>query len=280
MTQLRQRMLTDMRLRNYSPQTQKVYVQHVARCARYFGRSPDELSAEDLREYQTYLVDTCSLSRAYISQCTAALRFFYRVTLSRADADCALVLPRVKRKQPVVLSREEVSRVLQGARNPKHRAMLMTGYAAGLRVSELTHLKLSDIDSKRMVIVVRQGKGEKDRTVMLSKRLLEVLRVYWKYHRPRVWLFPGWPADSPISERSVQKVCVRAAAAAGLTKHVTVHTLRHSFATHLLNNGADLRSVQELLGHQSLSTTQVYTHLSAQRLREAYDGAHPRAEAG
>jgi integrase/recombinase XerD len=267
MTELRQRMETDMRLRNYSPRTQQVYVRHVARCARYFGRSPDQLSAEDLRQYQKYLIEDRSASRPYIAQCVAALRFFYRVTLSRADVESVLILPRFKRRLPVVLSREEVARLLTAVRNPKHHAMLMTGYAAGLRVSEITHLRPGDVDSTRMVIVVRQGKGGRDRTVMLSRRLLEVLRAYWACYRPRVWLFPGRSDDTPISERSVQKVCVQAAAAAGLTKHVTVHVLRHSFATHLMEAGIDLRMIQVLLGHGSLSTTAIYTHVSTDRLR-------------
>lgn len=267
MTELRQRMETDMRLRNYSPRTQAVYIRHVARCARHFGRSPDQLSAEDLREYQTYLLEQRGVSRAYIAQCVAALRFFYRVTLGRTDMHSVLILPRWKRGLPVVLSREEVSRLFRAVSNPKHHAMLMTGYAAGLRVSEITHLRPTDVDSTRMVIIVRQGKGGRDRTVMLSKRLLEVLRAYWACYRPRVWLFPGQPDGRPISERSVQKVCVRAATAAGLTKHVTVHTLRHSFATHLMEAGVDLRMIQVLLGHGSLGTTAIYTHVSTDRLR-------------
>jgi integrase/recombinase XerD len=267
MTQLRQRMETDLRLRNYSPRTQHVYVQQVARCAQHFAKSPAELSAEELRAYQCYLLDTRSVSRSYFAQSISALRFFYGVTLGKPEMLVALTYPRLRRRLPIVLSREEVTRVLAVAENPKHRAMLMTAYAAGLRVSELTHLKPADIDSQRMVVLVRQGKGGKDRTVMLSKRLLEVLRIYWKSFRPQLWLFPGNIRNQPITARSVQHVCSRAGAAAGLSKRVTVHVLRHSFATHLLEAGIDLRVIQMLLGHSSLRTTGIYTHVSTERLR-------------
>lgn len=268
MTPLRRRMLTDLRVRNYAPSTQKLYVSHVARFAAHFGRSPAELGAEQVRAYQRYLVDEKKVSWSYFNQAVCALRFLYRVTLDRPGMIEHLPFPRKERRLPTVLSTEEVVRFFDAISNLKHRALLLTVYAAGLRVSEVVSLRVADIDSKRMVIHVRQAKGNKDRLVMLSPVLLEALRRYCRLARPHDWLFPGQDPTRPLTTRTVQRVCRKASDAAGLSKRVTVHTLRHSFATHLLESGADLRVIQTLLGHSSLRTTSIYTHVSTQRLKE------------
>lgn len=279
MTPLRQRMLEDLRVRNYSPRTQATYIQHVARFAAHFGRSPDELTKEDIRSYLVHLVEAKRVSWSWFNQAVCALRFLYRVTLDRGDIVPHIPYPRTPKKLPVVLSAEEVARLLGAVRNPKHRAVLSTIYAAGLRISEALALKVSDIDSERMVITVRQGKGRKDRTVMLSPQLLEVLRGYARQARPRDWLFPGRRGERPLHTSAVQRACAEARAAAGLGKRATVHTLRHSFATHLLEGGTDLRLIQTLLGHRSIKTTAIYTHVSAQRLQDTRS-PFDRLEAG
>jgi site-specific recombinase XerD len=267
MTPLRQRMLEDLRVRNYSEKTQAIYIQQVVRFAAHFHRSPDRLGAEEIRTYLVHLVETERVSWSRFNQAVCALRFFYRVTLGRGDLVPDIPFPRTSKKLPVVLSADEVARLLRAVRHSKHRAVLVTIYAAGLRISEALALKLSDIDSERMVIHVRQGKGRKDRTVMLSPQLLTLLRDYARQFRPREWLFPGRIAGQPLHASAVQRACAQARMAAGLGKHATVHTLRHSFATHLLEAGTDLRLIQTLLGHQSLKTTALYTHVSAQRLQ-------------
>lgn len=268
MTPLRQRMLEDLRIRNYSSKTQTIYIHHVARFAAHFGRSPDQLTTEHIRTYLVHLVETERVSWSSFNQAVCALRFFYRVTLARADIVPYIPFPRASKKLPTVLSAEEVARLLGAVRSPKHRAVLVTIYATGLRISEALALKVSDIDPERMVITVRQGKGRKDRTVMLSPQLLEVLRSYARLARPREWLFPGRRPDQPLHASAVQRACAQARAAAGIDKHATVHTLRHSFATHLLEGGTDLRLIQTLLGHRSIKTTAIYTHVSAERLHD------------
>lgn len=268
MTLLRKRMLEDLRVRNYSPKTQEIYIRHVARFARHFGRSPDQLTAEDIRTYLVHLVESERVSWSSFNQAACALRFFYLVTLGRGDLVPHIPFPRTPKKLPTVLSTEEVARLLRAVPNLKHRALLITIYATGLRISEALALKVTDIDSERMVITVRQGKGFKDRTVMLSPQLLEVLRRYARQFRPRDWLFPGSRPDQPIHATVVQRACAQARLVAGLSKPATVHTLRHSFATHLLEAGTDLRLIQTLLGHRSLKTTAIYTHVSAQRLHD------------
>jgi site-specific recombinase XerD len=267
MTELRERMLTDLRLRYYSPKTQKVYVDHVARFAAFFGRAPDQLGREEIRRYHTYVVEQRHCSPSYVAQLVAALRFLYGTTLERDDVLPALPYPRRAQTLPTVLSREEVAQLLRVVRNLKHRALLTTAYSAGLRVAELTHLRITDIDSQRMVIHVRHAKGQKDRFVMLAESLVSVLREYWRRFRPHEWLFPGQDPQRPLADRTAQRVCTVAARKAGLRKHVTVHTLRHSFATHLLEAGADLRVIQMLLGHSSLRTTARYLHVSTHRLQ-------------
>ena len=267
MTALRQRMIDDLRIRNYSPKTEAVYIRCVARFASHFGQSPDQLGAEQIREYLIHLVETRRASWSAFNQTVNALRFLYRVTLGRGELVPYIPFPRGEKKLPTVLSSEEVGRLLNVLSNPKHRAALMTAYAAGLRVSEVVALKLTDIDADRMLIHVRRAKGAKDRTVMLSVQLLAVLREYARLYHPRTWLFPGGNPGQPLSARSLQKICVHARQAAGISKRVTTHTLRHSFATHLLESGTDLRIIQTLLGHSSLSTTAIYTHVSAHRLQ-------------
>jgi integrase/recombinase XerD len=267
MSELRSRMLADLRVRNYAPRTQAIYVARVAEMARYFNRSPADLSYEDVRGYLRYLKEERGVSRSWLVQVIAALRFLYRETLDRPTMVPRLRYPRSKRRQPVVLSREEVARLLEAIRNVKHRTVAMTLYGAGLRVSEALGLTLKDIDSARMVITVRRGKGDKDRQVVLSEVLLDQLRSYWRAYRPCRWLFPGQDPRRPLVGRTVQRAVKQGARGAGITKAVTPHVLRHSFATHLLESGTDLRVIQALLGHRSLRTTQIYTHVTTERLR-------------
>ena len=221
----------------------------------------------EVRAYLVFLVEEKHVSWSYYGQAICALRFLYRVTLGKDWVVKGVVSPKKEMKLPVVLSPAEVAQFLGAITSLKHRAILMTAYAAGLRVSEVVALQVDDIDSRRMVIRVRQGKGHKDRYVMLSPRLLAVLREYWKAVRPTHWLFPGQVPDRPFTAKSVWQACVQAGRDAGLGKHVTVHTLRHSFATHLLEGGTNIRTIQLLLGHRSLRTTAVYTHVSAATLQ-------------
>ena len=258
MTPLRQRMLEDMGIRNLAENTQSAYLQQVAAYARYFGRSPDQLGPEEIRTYQLYLMEVRALTPSSICVATGALRFLYKVTLKRSWAVEEIPMPKRPRKLPEILSPEEVMHFLNAIINHKHRAILMTAYAAGLRVSEATHLKVTDIDSQRMMLRVEQGKGMKDRYVMLSPRLLDVLRTYWKSARPTQWMFPGEVPGQPITREAVGLACQKARRDSGITKPITPHSLRHAFATHLLESGADLRTIQLLLGHRSLATTARY----------------------
>jgi integrase/recombinase XerD len=266
MTPLRQRMLEDLRIRNYAERTQGIYVLQVARFAKHFGKSPKDLGREEIRSYLLHLIDG-GISLCQYKQAISALRFLYRVTLRREDLLVFVPYPRSEKRLPVVLSPEEVRAVLGAVTNRKHRTLLMTIYAAGLRVSEAVALKVEDIDSARMLIQVRQGKGRKDRQVMLSPVLLRTLREYARWHRPVLWLFPGASPDQPLRVGSVQKICKGAALRAGIGKKVTPHTLRHCFATHMLESGSDLRLIQTLLGHGSVRTTQLYTHVATPRIQ-------------
>lgn len=267
MTPLRQRMLDDMRVRNFAPRTIKSYVEQVAQFARYFGRSPEQLGAEEIRRYQIHLVQEKKVAWSTLNQAVCALRFLYRVTLAQDWAVTHIPYARRPKRLPTVLSADEVQRLLACVQFLKARLVLSTAYAAGLRISEATHLKVTDLDSSRMMIRIRQGKGAKDRCVPLSRRLLEELRAYWRLERPADWLFPGGhDRREPIHPSSVQRVCHQAAQAAGINKHVTPHTLRHSFATHLLEAGVDLPAIQRLLGHRSVQTTMIYLHVRQQRL--------------
>jgi site-specific recombinase XerD len=262
MTALRQRMLEDMRIRNLTDNTQKEYVRSVAAFAKHFGKSPDRLTPEDIRTYQLYLLNEKGLSPSSLNIAVCALRFFYHVTLRVKWDIQAIPYAREPKKLPVILSRGEVARLLSVVRDLKHRTVLMTAYAAGLRVSEVTRLRIEDIDSQRMCIRVVQGKGHKDRYVMLSEKLLVHLRRYWRAYRPRPWLFPDRSQRGPLPISTVQSVCRRARIDAGIEKPVTPHTLRHCFATHLLEAKTDLRTIQVLMGHRSLSTTAIYLRVA------------------
>ncbi len=262
MSPLRQRMIEDMTVRNLSPATQRSYVHAVAKFSRYFGRSPDRLGLEDVRAFQVHLIAK-GISWPALNQTVCALRFFYGVTLGQAEIPERIPYAREPRTLPVVLSADEVVRFLEAVPSLKTRTALTTAYAAGLRASEAVGLKVGDIDSGRMVIRVEHGKGGKDRYVMLSPQLLRILRTYWRLARPKRWLFPGRDESAPIDVTVLHAACRSARAAARLDKRVTVHTLRHSFTTHLLESGTDIRIIQVLLGHRSLTTTARYTQVSA-----------------
>jgi len=270
MTALRRRMIEDMTLRNFAPHTIQVYVERVATFARYYNVSPQDLGPEQIRAYLLYLVQERHVSWSYFNQARCALQFLYRVTLGKDWVVAAVACPKQQKKLPIILSLDELVRFFGAVTNLKHRAILMTTYAAGLRLSEVRHLRVDDIDSQRMVIRIRQAKGHKDRYVMLSPRLLAILRQYWKAVRPRHYLFPGADPDRPINPRTVQEVCRAALRASGIKKEVSVHTLRHSFATHLLEAGTDLRTIQILLGHQNLGTTARYLHVSTAALKATH----------
>jgi site-specific recombinase XerD len=264
MTPLRRRMLEDMQLRNLAPATQRNYILHVARFAKHYGKSPEHLDLEDIRQFHLHLLNDRHYSPEAVNQSVSAIKFLYRVTLEMPWSNEHF--PRAKRphKLPVVLSHEEVVRFFDYVPSLRYRAALMACYGAGLRVSEAVALKISDVDSQRMLLRIEQGKGHKDRYAMLSPRLLEVLRVWWRASRPEYWLFPSWRSGRHLNQASLQTACREAALRAGFTKRVTVHTLRHSFATHLLENGTDIRVIQVLLGHSQIDTTAVYTRVSPQ----------------
>ncbi|HEV2335039.1 MAG TPA: site-specific integrase [Stellaceae bacterium] len=266
-TPLRQRMIGDMKVRNMSPLTQGAYVRSVKNFSAFFGRSPDTLTFEDVRTYRLRLISLGKKPQT-INQIVCALRFFYAVTLRKPEAKTELPLARRADILPAVLSPEEVARFLSVISNVKHRAAFATIYAAGLRVSEVAALKVGDIDSQRMVIHIRQGKGSKDRFVMLSELLLGILRTYWRAERPKEWLFPGSNHERPITTRALQLACHTAAEAAELDKKVTVHTLRHCFATHLLERGVDIRVIQDLLGHRHITATSRYARVAINTIRQ------------
>ena len=268
MSILRQKMTEDLQIRNYSSHTIEAYIRCVANFAAHFGKSPDLFTPADIRDYQLFLVQQRQVSWATLVQTVCALRFFYRQTLGHKWMIEFIPYPRRVKKLPLVLSQEEVLTLLETPTNLKHQAILTTIYAAGLRVSEAANLLVSDIDSGRQVIAVRQGKGQKDRFVILSPKLLELLRRYWRIYRPTPYLFEGDIPGCPINRGSINSLCQRAASAAKLSKPVTPHSLRHSFATHLLEAGTDLRTIQLLLGHNSLRTTAVYLHISNLALRQ------------
>jgi site-specific recombinase XerD len=265
MTELRQRMIEDLRIRNYSPRTIECYTGCVAAFARYFGKSPAHLKPEHIRAYQAYLVETKHASWSVFNQTVCALRFLYATTLQRPGLIEHIPFPRQPKRLPVVLSRAELARFFAAVSNLKHRTVLMTMYAAGLRLSEALGLRLSDVDSARQCLRVAQGKGQKDRYTILAPGLLEQLRTYWRLTRPRTWLFPGRPPEQPLTATAIQRRCAPAARRAKLAKRVSTHTMRHCFATHLLEAGTDLRTIQQLLGHRSLETTAVYLHVATAR---------------
>jgi site-specific recombinase XerD len=256
----------DLQLRNYSPRTQQVYVHHLAHFARHFGRSPAQLGPEEIRTYQLHLLHDKRASWSSFNQAVCALRFLYRVTLRAPFAVEMIPYGKKPRTLPAVLSRDEVAQLFALVPQPVERLILQTAYACGLRASEVLRLRVADIDSGRRVLWVRQGKGGKDRGVPLSPALLEALRAHWQRLRPTTWLFPGQTPSGQRSLGALQRVCRRAVRAAGFTKKVSLHTLRHSYATHLLEAGVDLVTIQRLLGHRDLQTTARYLHLTAPQL--------------
>jgi integrase/recombinase XerD len=263
MSPLRRRMIEDMTIRNLSPATQQSYLHAVSKFSQYFGRSPDQLGLEDVRAFQVHLASK-GVSWGSLNQTVCALRFFYGVTLGEATIPERIPYAREPRKLPTVLSADEVVQFLESVSSLKARVALTTAYAAGLRVSEVAALKVADVDRRRMVMRIEHGKGGKERYVMLSGALLGILRSYWRLARPPVFLFPGRTSDTPIDPTVLHAACRSAAAAAGLDKRVSVHVLRHSFATHLLESGVDIRIIQVLLGHENLSTTARYARVSTQ----------------
>ncbi len=264
---LRRRMIEDMTVRNFVEKTQKDYIRAVKNLTMFLGRSLDTATPEDLRRYQLHLTGT-GVRPPTINGTVTALRFFFTVTLDRADAIKPLTFVAEPHKIPVVLSPEEVARFLEAAPGPKYKAALSAAYGAGLRVSEVVSLKVSAIDSKRMMLRIEQGKGCKDRHAMLSPQLLELLRDWYRISRPQVWLFPGQNPVNPMTTRQLNRACHAAAHMAEITKRVTPHTLRHSFATHLLEQHIDIRVIQVLLGHAKLDTTALYTRVATNTIRE------------
>ncbi len=263
---LRRRMIEDMTIRNFDQRTQQSYIRSVRTCCRYCDRTPAELTFEDIRRYQLHLTQ-CGLSPASINGAMVALRFFFRVTLKRPDAVDYIPIVRQPQRLPVVLTQEEVARLLQAATSLKWRTALSVAYGAGLRASEVVGLKVSDIDSRRMRIRVEQGKGRRDRDALLSPDLLASLRNWWKVARPPVWLFTSRVTPfNAVTPRSLNRAFHEAVARAGIKKPVCLHTLRHCFATHLLEQNIDIRVIQVLLGHKKLETTAVYTHIASKTL--------------
>jgi integrase/recombinase XerD len=264
---LRQRMIDDMTIRKMASKTQAAYIRAVKNFTIFLGRSPDTASSEDLRRFQLHLASS-GVSAPTQNATVTALRFFFAVTLGRRGATDHLPFVRQPRKLPVVLSLDEVARLLDAAPNLKYKAALSVTYGAGLRASEVVSLKLADIDSTRMVIRVEQGKGRKDRYALLSPPLLDLLRAWWREGRPQGWLFPGQNPINPLTTRQLNRACHAAAEAAGIDKRVSLHTLRHSFATHLLEQKVDVRIIQVLLGHKKLETTALYAQVATRTLRE------------
>lgn len=271
MTQLRNKMLEEIQRRNYSHRTARTYVRIVRDFAEYFHQPPDKLGPEQIRQYQAHLFRTKKLAPATVSQYVSALRFLFVKTLRRHFLAEYIPFPKSRKRLPTVLSPEEVTRLIDAACNLYHRTLLMTLYSTAARRAELCRLKVQDIDSQRMMLRINQGKGGRDREVPLSPKLLETLRVYFRWMRPTTFLFPGTVrgvrADVPISVNTVWLACRQAAQKAGITKRLSPHSLRHSCASHLLEAGADLRTIQVLLGHSRLEHTLIYLHLSPKHLR-------------
>lgn len=263
MTTLRQRMTEDMQVRNLALNTQTCYVQQVSQFARHFDKSPEQLGPEDIRTYQVYLTNEKKLAPGSILIAVAALRFLYKVSLKKAwSVEDVIPAPKKPQTLPIVLSPEEVRQFLDCVGSTKHRAILTTCYATGLRISEAVRLTAPDIDSQRMVIRVDQGKGQKDRYVMLSPKLLKILRDWWRVEKPHPWLFPGDISGQHISTEAVEQACQKARHLCTIPKPITPHSLRHAFAVHLLEAGTDIRTIQLLLGHRSLATTARYLRIA------------------
>jgi integrase/recombinase XerD len=272
-THLRKMMLEELQRRNYSQTTVNAYLKIVESFAKHFGRPPDQLGPEQIRAYQVYLLKERKLGARTVGHHTAALRFFFCRTLKRAYTVEDVPYPKKGKSLPIILTQEEAIRLIDSASNLFHRAMLMTIYSTGMRRAEMCNLKVEDIDSDRMLIQIRQGKNRQDRAVPLSPKLLETLREYWRWMKPKTYLFPGTVnglrADKPITPKVLWEACREAAQRAGITKAVRPHLLRHSFATHLVEGGADLPTVQAILGHADLKPTSIYLHMSERHLRAA-----------
>jgi len=266
-TPLRKRMLEDLQIRNYAPGTVAAYIRNVAEFAKYFGKSPDLLGTEQIREYQLYLINEKQVSLSSYILAVCALRFLYFNTLHVPVTVDRIPLPRYEKKLPMILSPAEVKLLLEAPKDLAYKTMLSTMYAAGIRVSEVAHLHVSDIDSQRGVIWIRSGKGHKDRQGLLPPKLLQLLRAYFRWRRPKDWLFPGKKPGRPISCRAIYRACRQAALDAGISKPIHPHSLRHAFATHLLDAGVNLRSIQILLGHSNLATTARYLHVTDTAVR-------------
>jgi len=264
---LRRRMIEDMAIRQFGEKTRRAYIRQVRAFTAFLGRSPDRAEPEDLRRYQLHLA-SCGASYARMNLASTALRFFFHVTLGRPGFTDRMARIAAPERLPVVLSPEEVALLLAHAPGLKYRAALSLAYGCGLRVSEIVNLKVADIDSARMLIRVEQGKGRKDRFAMLSPDLLDLLRQWWRAKRPRGWLFPGQQPVEPITARQLNRACHAAAQAAKLDKRISMHTLRHSFATHLLERHTDIRVIQVLLGHRKLDSTVLYTRVALKTIRE------------
>ena len=271
MTHLRKIMLEELERRNYTQSTIRHYLSFVERFARHFGKSPDKLGPEHLRSYQAYLLRERKLCPGTVENHVAALRFFFVRTLNRHEFRQFLPYPKVRKKLPKILSREEVAQLIDASSDLFQRTLLMVLYGTGMRRAEIARLKITDIDSRRMIIHVVNGKGSKDRDLPLSPALLETLRAHWRWLKPRTYLFPSRmhrDTEQPITDKIVWRACTEAAKRAGLRKRVTPHLVRHSWATHLLEAGTNLRTIQLLLGHEDLEVTARYLHLSAQHLQQ------------
>jgi site-specific recombinase XerD len=262
---LRQRMIDDMTVRSFDPRTQSGYIRAMKKLAEFLGRSPDTASAEDLRQFQIHLRQT-GVPAPTVNVTVSALRFFYRITLDKPEVVRHLAVVPKAHRLPVVLSPDEVTRLLEAASGPKYKAAFSLAYGAGLRVAEIASVKVSDIDSKRMLVRIEQGKRRKDRYGILSPKMLKLLRDWWLIERPKVWLFPGQDPVKPLSTRQLTRAVHEAARRAGIDKRVSPHTLRHSFATHLLEEHVDIRVIQVLLGHAKLETTALYTRVATRTI--------------
>lgn len=268
MNTLREQMMEELQLRGLTPKTQKIYLREVSNYAKYFDKSPEELGEKELREYLLYLLNERKLAKGTYRFYYQGLKFLYKHTLKREDVVEKIRCPRGQKKLPVVLDLAEIKAMLSVIENLKHRALLTITYSAGLRVSEAAKLKVTDIDSKRMMVRVRQGKGGKDRYSILSQSALELLRRYWRQYRPKEWLFEGKEDGTHVCYTAIRNIFVEAKKRAGITKPASIHTLRHSFATHLIEAGTSLHHVQLLLGHRSPTTTTVYLHVSKMNLAQ------------
>jgi len=265
---LREKMVREMQVRGMAPATQEAYLRAVRALAKHYRRAPDQIGPEEVKAYLHYLLQERQQHGSTVSLAGAALRFFYREVLGRPEAALAIPVSRVPKRLPEVLSAEEITRLFAVTRNLKHRALLMTAYGSGLRTSELARLRVSDIDSARMMIRVESGKGQKDRYTILSPKLLEALRTYWRAYRPSPWLFLNQDRKGPLPRRTIGKIYATVKAKAGIRKPGGPHTLRHCFGTHLLEAGVDLRTIQILMGHSSIRSTTRYLQLT-QKMREA-----------